>query len=224
MPGVFEKADAAINNKASTDIQYKNLLAELITLEDRFIKWLLDRYRQLPNGEVYGTTRATLSTLFHNLSPALKECYPFAVIVEYHSLIDALAHLNYWALLLMLRSTILDVFIALESGNPSSVTSGRCSHDSRIRCKEVADLFCQSACYIYTLPEHQSTIARQGMAAFLTMSILPWYSNNRDGGKMKWCNILLETFRNDHSELDLVETIRDTWTTKLYIGWVNMVF
>lgn len=222
VPQAFERADRTLNNDAATSIEYMELLTELITLEDLFLVWLLDRYRNLSSGEPYRTTATSLSSLFHNLPAKLKERYPFPVIVEYDCFMDLLAHLNYWGLLLMLRRTVLDVLIGLQSAHPISASLERSSH-VRVKCSEVADLFCQSICYIYGLPKHQRMVARQGMVAFL-IAIIPWYKCDQDEEKVDWCRILLQTFQDEDKDLDLVEPIQHTWTTKLYVGWVNMAF
>lgn len=222
VPQAFEKADTTINNDAATSIEYMDLLTELIKLEDRFLIWLLDRYRKSPSGEPYQTTTTSFSTSFHNLPSGLKERYPFPLVVEYDSFMDLLAHLNYWGLLLMLRRTILVVLTALETADQSAASLERSSH-VRVKCSEVADLFCQSTSYIYGLPKNQRMVARQGMVAFL-IAIIPWYKYNQDQERLDWCKILLRTFQEEDKDLDLVEPIQHTWTTKLYVGWVNMAF
>lgn len=222
VPEAFEKVDVTINNAAATSIDYMNVLTKLIKLEDRFLVWLLDRYRRLSSGEPYRICTASLSTPSYNLPAELMESYPFPVVVEYDSFMDLLAHLNYWGLLLMLRRTILDVLIALEFAHPDSASLDRSSH-VRVKCSEVADLFCQSICYVYGLPKHQRMVARQGMVAFL-IAIIPWYEFDRDDKKVDWCRILLRAFQDGDKDLELVEPIQHTWVTKLYVGWVNMAF
>lgn len=224
IPQAFEKADTLINNKASTSVQYMELLTELGRLEDCLSNWLLNRYRELECRKTYWTTTASQSPLFHDQPVALQECYAFPDVVEHCSFMDALAHINCWALTLMLRRTILNVVTAQEAADLSSATSGRSIHNVRASCNEVADLICQSTCDFHRLPKHQSMIAKQGILAFLMVAILPWYSYAQDEEKIRWCYILLKAFQDEHTDLDLPETVQHTWTTRLYIGWVNMAF
>lgn len=224
IPQLLEQADAIIYDNASTDVQYTDLLAELIVLENRFSRWLQDRYRRFPGSKPYSTTAPSLPILFYCQSTVLQDCYPFPVVVEHHSFMDAMAHLNYWGLLLIVRRTILDVLISHEATDSSSAFLEGSSRGGHARCNEVANLFCESIDYIYKLCKHQSMIGKQGIVAFLMAFVLPWYSYDQNEEKVEWCSRLLQFFQNEHTSLDLVETIQQTWTTKLYIGWINMAF
>jgi hypothetical protein len=223
IPAAFEQADVLISNQWSAFHQYAELLAQLTALEERFVEWRQHRLKKTSFGRAHENT-ADASSILRNQSTRRKAYSAIPTPDHGDSFLDALAHMNFCGLLLMLQKTILDVLVSLESAQPSSSHQHLSSLDMRSKCSETADLFMQNAPYVRSLSGPRGRAAKQGMIAFLIAIIVPWYCSNQDVGKVSWCRNLIEEFQEEHEDLDLVETVHNGWTTKPYIGWINMAF
>ncbi|KAK5742075.1 hypothetical protein LTR17_003583 [Elasticomyces elasticus] len=225
LPGLFEKADKMLNDKHSTFDTNTNLLSELVAIESQFLDWLIKRYRSQPHSQPYRTVAASGGTL--PLDPPI--AYPFATTITHNSFLDALAHFNYWALLLMLRETILDIG-SLAPEDVLALSSGVAPEKQRQRwkdaCAECADSFCQSLPCVLTLPDAQRDVATQAACASLLPLVKPYYIRVGDEAKAEFCSnmILLAQDGSLQTTVRFEDRAKSSRTTRAYLGWCIMAF
>ncbi|KAK4916606.1 hypothetical protein LTR49_015439 [Elasticomyces elasticus] len=225
LPSLFEKADKVLNDKHLTFDTNTNLLSELVALESQFLDWLIKRYQSQPHSQPYRTVAASGGTL--PLNPPIT--YPFATTIMHNSFLDALAHFNYWALVLMLRETILDIG-SLAPEDVLALSSGVAPEKQRQRwrdaCAECADSFCQSVPYLLTLPDAQQDVATQAACASLLPLVKPYYIRVGDEAKAAFCATMISLARDDsiQSTARFEDRAKAGWTTRSYLGWCIMAF
>ncbi|KAK3641623.1 hypothetical protein LTR56_011225 [Elasticomyces elasticus] len=225
LPGLFEKADKVLHDANSKFETNTNLLSELVALESQFLDWSVKRYQTQPYSQPYRTVTASDGTL--PLDPPIR--YSFATTITHNSFLDALAHFNYWALLLMLRETILDIgslapedVLALSPG----VAPGKQQQRWKEACAECADSFCQSLPYLLTLPDAQRDVATQAACASLLPLVKPYYIRVGDEAKAEFCSNMISSAQNGRLQTTakFEDRAKSSRTTRAYLGWCIMAF
>ncbi|KAK5696205.1 hypothetical protein LTR97_008625 [Elasticomyces elasticus] len=225
LPGLFEKADKVLHDKNAKFDTNTNLLSELVALESQFLDWSIKRYQSQPHSQPYRTVAASNCTL--PLDPPIT--YPFATTIAHNSFLDALAHFNYWALLLMLRETILDIG-SLAPEDVLALLPGVAPEKQRQRwkeaCAECAHSFCQSLPYLLTLPDAQRDVSTQATCASLLPLVRPYYIRVGDEAKAAFCAKMISSAQDGGLQTTAIfeDRAKSSRTTRAYLGWCIMAF